>query len=62
MKFKIKFEGDETNDEETISIKDFFDPNCNTFVSTVFSISTGNGGTTPTPTKTRISYSDWIKE
>lgn len=58
---KIKFKPDGGN-ETTVSIKDFFDPNCNTFVTTVFSLGSGTTGSTPVPTKTAIGFSDWTKE
>ena len=49
--------------QTTVNIKDFFKPNCNSFVQSVFNISSGGGTTsTPTPTKTAIAYEKWIKE
>lgn len=60
--YKIKFKADGYNNEEQVPIKNFFDPNCNAFVTTVFSLGSGDSGSTPTPTKTAISYSEWIKE
>ncbi len=60
---KIPFKADTQNAAtQNISIKDFFDPNCNTFVTTVFNIGSGSTGGTPVPTKTAIGYSDWTKE
>lgn len=59
---KIKFKPDGSNNEITVSIKDMFDANCNAYVTTIFSLGTGDTGTTPTPTKTAISYTDWEKE
>jgi len=59
---KINFEGDGTNTTEQISIKDFFQPTCNAYVTTVFSLGSGDGGSTPVPTKTAIGFSNWIKE
>lgn len=58
---KIKFKPDGGN-ETTVSIKDFFDANCNTFVTTVFNLGSGSTGSTPVPTKTAIGFSDWTKE
>ena len=59
---KIKFKPDGSNTEYTVSIKDFFDPNCNAYVTTIFSLGNGDTGSTPVPTKTAISYTDWNKE
>lgn len=60
---KIPFKADAQNAAtQNISIKDFFDSNCNTFVTTVFNIGSGSTGGTPVPTKTAIGYSDWTKE
>lgn len=62
-------EGWSSNDL-TWNVKDFFrnsevDGYCNAFVQSVFNISGGSDGSTggpSTPTKTRISYSEWSKE
>lgn len=59
---KIKFKPDGSNTEYTVSIKDFFDPNCNTFVTTVFNLGSGTTGGTPVPTKTAIGFSNWTKD
>ncbi len=58
---KIKFKPDGGN-ETTVSIKDFFDANCNTFVTTVFNLGSGTTGATPVPTRTAVGFSDWTKE
>lgn len=59
---KIKFKPDGSNTEYTVSIKDMFDSNCNAYVTTIFSLGNGDTGSTPVPTKTAISYTDWNKE
>ncbi len=59
----IQCQVENANGNYTFRIKDFFKSNCNTYVSTVFNISTGGGTTsTPIPTKQRISYEKWVKE
>lgn len=45
-----------------VKIGDFFDTNCNTFVSNIFSYAVGNSGGTPSIGKTAVTYDKWIKE
>jgi len=59
---KIKFKPDGSNTEYTVSIKDMFDSNCNTYVTTVFNLGNGDTGSTPVPTRTAVGFSDWVKE
>ena len=60
---KIPFKADYQNAAtQNISIKDFFKPNCNAYVTTIFNIGSGTTGGTPVPSKTAIGFTDWTKE
>ncbi len=61
---KINFKAYGSNDTNAVSICDFFDPNCDTYVSNVFSISQANDTSSgpTTVTKTAISFTEWNKD
>ena len=70
MSMKMKSSEGWDSGSLTYNVKDFFrnsdvDGYCNAFVQSVFNISVGSddSGTGPaTPTKTRVSYTKWVKE